>query len=203
MRARETAAFAGGTVAADPDASRRNRIAQPAHRTLQRVQPAGGARDPAGPGSGVATTPPRAWRGAQAPAGRAERFGGARGLPLVVVDYAHTPDALEKILTALREHTRGKLCCVFGCGGDRDRGKRPVMGGIAERLADMVLLTDDNPRHESGDAIIADIVGGMRAAPRIIRDRRNAIADGDRGRHGRRHRAHRRQGARGLPAGGR
>jgi UDP-N-acetylmuramoyl-L-alanyl-D-glutamate--2,6-diaminopimelate ligase len=113
---------------------------------------------------------------AQAPAGRAERFGGARGLPLVVVDYAHTPDALEKILTALREHARGKLCCVFGCGGDRDRGKRPVMGEIAERLADEVLLTDDNPRHESGDAIIADIAGGMRAAPRIIRDRRNAIA---------------------------
>jgi UDP-N-acetylmuramoyl-L-alanyl-D-glutamate--2,6-diaminopimelate ligase len=113
---------------------------------------------------------------AQAPAGRAERFGAAGGLPLVVVDYAHTPDALEKILMALREHTRGKLYCVFGCGGDRDRGKRPVMGGIAERLADMVLLTDDNPRHESGDAIIADIVGGMRAAPRIIRDRRSAIA---------------------------
>jgi UDP-N-acetylmuramoyl-L-alanyl-D-glutamate--2,6-diaminopimelate ligase len=113
---------------------------------------------------------------AQAPAGRAERFGGARGLPLVVVDYAHTPDALEKILTALREHARGKLWCVFGCGGDRDRGKRPVMGEIAERLADEVLLTDDNPRHESGDAIIADIAGGMRAAPRIIRDRRNAIA---------------------------
>jgi UDP-N-acetylmuramoyl-L-alanyl-D-glutamate--2,6-diaminopimelate ligase len=113
---------------------------------------------------------------AQAPAGRAERFGGAKGLPLVVVDYAHTPDALEKILMALREHTRGKLCCVFGCGGDRDRGKRPVMGEIAERLADVVLLTDDNPRHESGDAIIAGIVGGMRAAPRIIRDRRNAIA---------------------------
>ncbi len=113
---------------------------------------------------------------AQAPAGRAERFGGARGLPLVVVDYAHTPDALEKILTALREHVQGKLWCVFGCGGDRDRGKRPVMGEIGERLADRVLLTDDNPRHESGDAIIADIAGGMRAAPRVIRDRRAAIA---------------------------
>ena len=113
---------------------------------------------------------------AQAPAGRVERFGGAQGLPLVVVDYAHTPDALEKILTALREHTRGKLWCVFGCGGDRDRGKRPVMGAIAERLADVVLLTDDNPRHEPGDAIIADIAGGMRAAPRILRDRRAAIA---------------------------
>ena len=113
---------------------------------------------------------------AQAPAGRAERFGGSKGSPLVVVDYAHTPDALEKILLALREHTRGKLWCVFGCGGDRDRGKRPVMGEIAERLADRVLLTDDNPRHESGDAIVADIVGGMRAAPKIIRDRRAAIA---------------------------
>ncbi|GAB4507302.1 MAG: UDP-N-acetylmuramoyl-L-alanyl-D-glutamate--2,6-diaminopimelate ligase [Sulfuricaulis sp.] len=112
---------------------------------------------------------------AQAPAGRAERFGGAKGLPLVVVDYAHTPDALEKILMALREHVRGKLWCVFGCGGDRDRGKRPVMGEIAERLADRILLTDDNPRHESGDAIIADIVGGMHTSPRIIRDRRVAI----------------------------
>jgi UDP-N-acetylmuramoyl-L-alanyl-D-glutamate--2,6-diaminopimelate ligase len=113
---------------------------------------------------------------AQAPAGRAERFGGAGNLPLVVVDYAHTPDALEKILIALREHVHGKLWCIFGCGGDRDRGKRPVMGEIAERLADKVLLTDDNPRHESGDAIIADITGGMRAAPRVIRDRRAAIA---------------------------
>ncbi len=113
---------------------------------------------------------------AQPPAGRAERFGGAGDLPLVVVDYAHTPDALEKILIALREHVHGKLWCVFGCGGDRDRGKRPVMGEIAERLADKVLLTDDNPRHESGDAIIADIAGGMRAAPRVIRDRRAAIA---------------------------
>ena len=112
---------------------------------------------------------------AQAPAGRVERFGGARGLPLVVVDYAHTPDALEKILTALREHTPGKLWCVFGCGGDRDRGKRPVMGEIAERLSDMIILTDDNPRHESGDAIIGEIAGGMRASPRIIRDRRAAI----------------------------
>lgn len=113
---------------------------------------------------------------AHPPAGRVERFGGTNGLPLVVVDYAHTPDALEKILSALREHTQGKLWCVFGCGGDRDRGKRPVMGEIAERLADVVLLTDDNPRHESGDAIITDIVGGMRATPRVIRDRWAATA---------------------------
>ena len=112
---------------------------------------------------------------AHAPAGRAERFGGIKGLPLVVVDYAHTPDALEKILMALREHAQGKLWCVFGCGGDRDRGKRPQMGEIAERLADVVMLTDDNPRHELGDAIIAEIAGGMRASPRIIRDRRAAI----------------------------
>ena len=118
---------------------------------------------------------------AQAPSGRVERFGGAKGLPLVVVDYAHTPDALEKILLALREHTRGKLWCVFGCGGDRDRGKRPAMGEIAERLADRVVLTDDNPRHEPGDAIITDILGGMRASPEIIRDRRAAIAAAIRG----------------------
>jgi UDP-N-acetylmuramoyl-L-alanyl-D-glutamate--2,6-diaminopimelate ligase len=100
---------------------------------------------------------------------------------LVVVDYAHTPDALEKILQALREHARGKLWCVFGCGGDRDRGKRPIMGEIAERLADIVVVTDDNPRHESGDAIIADILEGMRASPQIIRDRRAAIAAAIRG----------------------
>lgn len=113
---------------------------------------------------------------AQAPAGRVERFGGAKGSPLVIVDYAHTPDALEKILQALREHAHGKLWCVFGCGGDRDRGKRPMMGEIAERLADIVVLTDDNPRHESGDAIIADILDGMHASPQVIRDRQVAIA---------------------------
>jgi UDP-N-acetylmuramoyl-L-alanyl-D-glutamate--2,6-diaminopimelate ligase len=114
---------------------------------------------------------------AQAPSGRVERFGGLKGLPLVVVDYAHTPDALEKILLALREHVRGKLWCVFGCGGDRDRGKRPVMGEIAERLADVVVLTDDNPRHESGEVIVSDIIGGMRASPRVNRDRRAAIEE--------------------------
>ena len=112
---------------------------------------------------------------ARAPTGRVEHFGGLKGLPLVVVDYAHTPDALEKILLALREHTRGKLWCVFGCGGDRDRGKRPAMGEIAERLADKVVLTDDNPRHESGQDIIVDIIDGMRASPMVIRDRRAAI----------------------------
>jgi UDP-N-acetylmuramoyl-L-alanyl-D-glutamate--2,6-diaminopimelate ligase len=114
---------------------------------------------------------------AKAPTGRAEKFGGEKGLPIVVVDYAHTPDALEKILLALRAHAHGKLWCVFGCGGDRDRGKRPLMGEIAERHADVVILTDDNPRHESGDAIIADIHAGMRTAPHVIRDRHTATAE--------------------------
>lgn len=108
--------------------------------------------------------------------GRAERFTGGPNGPLVVVDYAHTPDALEQVLTSLRPHAAGRLWCVFGCGGDRDRGKRPEMGEVAERLADVVVLTDDNPRHESGDAIIADILEGMGTRPRVIRDRRAAIA---------------------------
>jgi UDP-N-acetylmuramoyl-L-alanyl-D-glutamate--2,6-diaminopimelate ligase len=108
--------------------------------------------------------------------GRVEHFGGTGYRPLVVVDYAHTPDALEKVLATLREHARGRLLCVFGCGGNRDRGKRPQMGRIAETLADEVILTDDNPRHEDGAAIIAEIRTGMRAAPRTIRDRRAAIA---------------------------
>jgi len=107
--------------------------------------------------------------------GRAERFQ-ANHRPLVVVDYAHTPDALEQVLEALRPHVTGKLWCVFGCGGDRDRGKRPQMGAIAERLADRVILTDDNPRHESGDAIVEEIAAGMRQAPRIVRERPLAIA---------------------------
>jgi UDP-N-acetylmuramoyl-L-alanyl-D-glutamate--2,6-diaminopimelate ligase len=111
---------------------------------------------------------------AQPVAGRMERFGGD-GQPLVVVDYAHTPDALEKALAALREHTDGRLVCVFGCGGDRDRGKRPQMGAIAERFADVVILTDDNPRHEQPMAIINEIVSGMRSTPTVVPDREQAI----------------------------
>jgi UDP-N-acetylmuramoyl-L-alanyl-D-glutamate--2,6-diaminopimelate ligase len=107
--------------------------------------------------------------------GRVERFGVA-GRPSVIVDYAHTPDALEQVLKALRAHARGRLWCVFGCGGNRDRGKRPLMGAIAERLADVVILTDDNPRGESGDAIVQDIIAGMKLAPRVIRERSRAIA---------------------------
>ena len=98
----------------------------------------------------------------QGPAGRMQRLGGA-GRPLVVVDYAHTPDALDKVLTALRPHVgaEGRLVCVFGCGGDRDRGKRPEMAAVAERLADQVVVTDDNPRTEDPAAIVADIRAGF------------------------------------------
>jgi UDP-N-acetylmuramoyl-L-alanyl-D-glutamate--2,6-diaminopimelate ligase len=109
--------------------------------------------------------------------GRMECFGG-EGLPLVVVDYAHSPDALEKALEAARAHCRGNLWCIFGCGGERDRGKRPQMGAIAVRLADRVILTDDNPRHENGDSIIADIIAGIgeRDRVQVQRDRAQALA---------------------------
>ncbi len=95
--------------------------------------------------------------------GRMERFGGGCQQPLVVVDYAHTPDALAQALQTLREHTppSGKLWCIFGAGGDRDRGKRPLMGQAAEAHANFIVLTDDNPRHEDPVSIIAGILGGM------------------------------------------
>ena len=110
-------------------------------------------------------------------AGRMSRLGGEAGQPLVVIDYAHTPDALEQSLASLRAHCSGTLVCVFGCGGERDAGKRPQMAGIAERLADQVIVTDDNPRAEDGDAIVAAIVSGFRepAAIRVQRDRGAAI----------------------------
>ncbi|GAP67164.1 UDP-N-acetylmuramyl-tripeptide synthetase [Mizugakiibacter sediminis] len=109
--------------------------------------------------------------------GRMNRLGGGTA-PLVVVDYAHTPDALEQALATLRAHCEGRLVCVFGCGGDRDPGKRPQMGAIAERLADRAIVTDDNPRSEDGDAIVAQILAGF-ARPeraRVERDRAAAIA---------------------------
>lgn len=92
--------------------------------------------------------------------GRMELFA-AKEKAKVVVDYAHTPDALEKALQALRVHCQGKLWAIFGCGGDRDTGKRPMMAGIGERLADHIILTDDNPRSESPQQIVQDMLAGM------------------------------------------
>lgn len=109
--------------------------------------------------------------------GRMQLLGGQEEQPLVVVDYAHTPDALQNALKALRAHTRGKLVCVFGCGGDRDKGKRPLMAKIAEQMADKVIVTNDNPRHEDPLAIAAQVkVGFSRPESVLIElDRSKAI----------------------------
>jgi UDP-N-acetylmuramyl-tripeptide synthetase len=108
--------------------------------------------------------------------GRMQQAGGG-ALPLVVVDYAHTPDALEKVLQALRTQTRGQLICVFGCGGDRDAGKRPLMGQIVGQLADRALVTSDNPRSEDPQAIIKAIVADMTGDYHIEPDRAVAITE--------------------------
>ena len=96
----------------------------------------------------------------------------------VIIDYAHTPDALENVLTTVRALTEKRVLCLVGCGGDRDRAKRPLMGEIAGRLADLTFLTSDNPRTEDPDAILKDILPGMkrsRGAYRLIPDRKEAI----------------------------
>ncbi len=110
--------------------------------------------------------------------GRLEVMGIIRG-GLAVVDYAHKPEALEAALRALRPFARGRLVCVFGCGGDRDKGKRPIMGKIAARLADSVIVTDDNPRSEDPQTIRAEILAGATGA-REIGDRAEAIKAGSR-----------------------
>ncbi len=97
--------------------------------------------------------------------------------PMAVVDYAHSPDALAKALGALREHCRGSLWCVFGCGGDRDPGKRSLMGAVADELADQIIVTDDNPRSENPEAITRAIMSGVKShGVRVIHDRSEAIA---------------------------
>ena len=108
--------------------------------------------------------------------GRMEGFA-APDAPLAVVDYAHTPQALAHALESLRPHCAGRLICVFGCGGDRDTGKRALMGSAAARLADAVVVTDDNPRSESPYDIVASILGGMRERRhvRVEHDRERAI----------------------------
>lgn len=107
--------------------------------------------------------------------GRMERV--ADDSKLVVVDYAHTPGALEQVLRAVRVHTRGRLICVFGCGGDRDRGKRPLMAEKAESAADVVIITDDNPRSENPQQIFEDIMQGIhnKAGVTVEHDRAKAI----------------------------
>jgi UDP-N-acetylmuramoyl-L-alanyl-D-glutamate--2,6-diaminopimelate ligase len=108
--------------------------------------------------------------------GRMQQMGGG-SRPLAVVDYSHTPDALRNALAALRPHCQGALWCVFGCGGERDRGKRPQMAEAVQRGADRIIVTDDNPRGENGDAIIADIMEGFSrtGAVQVERDRGRAI----------------------------
>jgi UDP-N-acetylmuramyl-tripeptide synthetase len=128
-------------------------------------QSADGHRRPARLGA-HAPTGHEALRRVRAAPGRMETFGGVRA-PLAVVDYAHTPDALRKALSAARAHCTGRLAVVFGCGGDRDPGKRPMMGAIAAELADDIVITDDNPRNESPALIAAGIAAGIPAGSAV------------------------------------
>jgi UDP-N-acetylmuramoyl-L-alanyl-D-glutamate--2,6-diaminopimelate ligase len=112
-----------------------------------------------------------------APPGRMQRVPGSAGQPAVLIDFAHTADALGKALDAARAHCRGRLWCVFGCGGNRDSGKRAPMGRVAVEFADHVIVTDDNPRDEDSRQIIADVLAGMdsRDTVQVIPDRAAAI----------------------------
>ena len=109
--------------------------------------------------------------------GRMEIIGGTEDIT-AVVDYAHTPDGLRSALVGLRDHFEGNIWCVFGCGGNRDKGKRPMMGEIAEKFADKLVIADDNPRNEEGDEIVQHILSGInnRSKVTILRDRAEAIS---------------------------
>jgi UDP-N-acetylmuramoyl-L-alanyl-D-glutamate--2,6-diaminopimelate ligase len=97
--------------------------------------------------------------------------------PLIIVDYAHTPDALEQALMATREHCNGKIVTVFGCGGDRDSAKRPLMARVAEKYSNAVIFTDDNPRTETPETIIDDMRAGLKNPDKVtyVSDRKQAI----------------------------
>jgi UDP-N-acetylmuramoyl-L-alanyl-D-glutamate--2,6-diaminopimelate ligase len=118
----------------------------------------------------------RALSQCRAASGRMEMFGGRGVTPLAIVDYAHTPDALAKALAAARLHCRGQLRVVFGCGGDRDAGKRPLMGHVAAELADDVIVTDDNPRTEDPVRIVADILTGVAHQAPVLVEHDRALA---------------------------
>jgi UDP-N-acetylmuramoyl-L-alanyl-D-glutamate--2,6-diaminopimelate ligase len=108
--------------------------------------------------------------------GRMETFGGGDAAPLAIVDYSHTPDALAKALRAARRHCRARLRVIFGCGGDRDPGKRPMMGRIAAELADELVVTDDNPRNEPPERIVADILAGIPSGTAVAVEHDRALA---------------------------
>ncbi|NMD09410.1 MAG: UDP-N-acetylmuramoyl-L-alanyl-D-glutamate--2,6-diaminopimelate ligase, partial [Phyllobacteriaceae bacterium] len=108
--------------------------------------------------------------------GRLDLIGKSETGASVFVDYAHTPDALENALSSLRPYASGKLIVVFGCGGDRDKGKRPLMGSAANKLADRVIVTDDNPRSEDAAIIRKEVLAGTNGATEIG-DRAKAIAE--------------------------
>jgi UDP-N-acetylmuramoyl-L-alanyl-D-glutamate--2,6-diaminopimelate ligase len=112
---------------------------------------------------------------AQGAPGHMECFGG-EDAPLVAVDSAHTPDSLQQAIAGLRRHGGGRLITVFGCAGERDRSSRPLMGAAAEAGSDLVIVTDDNPRGEDGDAIIAEILSGMTHPHRVRIERQRGLA---------------------------
>jgi len=107
--------------------------------------------------------------------GRMQLVENSHGLK-IIIDYAHTPDALRKMLSSARRFTQGRLICIFGCGGNRDKGKRPIMGSIAQDLSDIIIITSDNPRTEAPDAIIKDILVGIKDGPGIFIEPDRALA---------------------------